>query len=491
MTGGSSASARSGWSLSSARTARLLVLVAAAGTVAMLVHSAAYSPTRATSRVQQAAQGAAAPGGGGRAVAGAAAPAHVTPSTPRTRSSASPIAGVSSRPDRHQGQPQQTQQQPLPHLTGALGAAVRFSAVAGAPYGTAAELPDTRYCRRACYSGEDPAHQFTGLAQDPSFSWSQDQFRGASNSQLQATDVMHVMEAAVSEARRVRFGPGGAAAATGCGPGSPHGHPLHQWAFNRVAVNIGAKDGKQQDPTYPLFAEGYRGLAVEASSDFCPGKLSANLPAGNITKLCEFVDVERVGEQLARAGVPADVDVFKLDIDSVDCVVMQAVMDAGYRPKLVLVEVNEKVPPPVRFAMRLKPTPETPKPTYRWQLDHAYGCSLDAMSDVMGAFGYHLLHMDWDVAFFVPTCVCDAFGDVPHDTCRAYDAGYRKRAGRSRAYPHNWDVSHWLDMAAEELPGAVCEFMAAAKTVQKMGSNLEVCCTAEPGGCAHLGAPAA
>lgn len=88
-----------------------------------------------------------------------------------------------------------------------------------------------------------------------------------------------------------------------------------------VVVNIGARDGKgtggNTDPTYPLFAAGYMGMAVEGSDVF-----SAELQKNLFEPFGVKIEVGMVFPQNAREIVKRHfnaVDVLKIDIDSWDC----------------------------------------------------------------------------------------------------------------------------------------------------------------------------
>merc|ERR1719299_15764 len=90
--------------------------------------------------------------------------------------------------------------------------------------------------------------------------------------------------------------------------------------------------------------------------------------------------------QLLKDGkAPLEMDYFKNDIDSYDCAVHLAVMDAGYRPKVIEVEVNPDVPAPVNFGVLYSPA-------YKPNLGAAgfYGCSIALTSAIFRPFGYVL-----------------------------------------------------------------------------------------------------
>lgn len=84
-------------------------------------------------------------------------------------------------------------------------------------------------------------------------------------------------------------------------------------------VNVGARDGKDHDPCYPLFAKGAYGAAFEGDTSMWPA-LDANLAAfPNVKVVKEFVYPHSLPHKLVELGLatsgPRALDVLKIDID--------------------------------------------------------------------------------------------------------------------------------------------------------------------------------
>jgi hypothetical protein len=160
----------------------------------------------------------------------------------------------------------------------------------------------------------------------------------------------------------------------------------------RYAVNIGAGDGAScNDPVYPLFARGFAGLAVEGGD--APA-LASNLPADNIRKLTRtFVTPINVSELLRTAECPGDCDFLKIDIDGYDGPVLKAVLESGYRPKIIQMEVNPEFPPPVAFSVLYHPRY---RPSDRaGRVGGFYGASAAYVLHVTRLYGYRLAYLDF------------------------------------------------------------------------------------------------
>jgi hypothetical protein len=86
--------------------------------------------------------------------------------------------------------------------------------------------------------------------------------------------------------------------------------------------------------------------------------------------------------------------------------VLSAVVQAGYKPKLVLIEVNNDVPPPLKFSVLYEPSTSTgghwdeATDSYTGRDDAFQGCSLSMVSTIMREYGYTLLQLDgWDAMY--------------------------------------------------------------------------------------------
>lgn len=79
-------------------------------------------------------------------------------------------------------------------------------------------------------------------------------------------------------------------------------------------------------------------------------------------------------------------DYFKNDLDAYDCAVTYSVLKAGYRPKVVHMEVNSEIPYPVAFGVNYDDN-------YKSNLgsNGFYGCSVGMVAGVVKPFGYEFV----------------------------------------------------------------------------------------------------
>ena len=169
-------------------------------------------------------------------------------------------------------------------------------------------------------------------------------------------------------------------------------------------VEIGVGDGTENN-TLILMAHGWSGL-------WLGGEALAWAPSGRrLTFRQMFVDADNV--RAAAGGGPCDV--FSLDIDGNDYHVA-AVLVPVLQPRVIVVEYNAAVPPPVCFVMPYEPA-------HRWDGTMWFGASLAAWADLFAPQGYAAVCCSYQGsnAFFVRVADLDRFADVP----RELDAIYR------------------------------------------------------------------
>jgi tetratricopeptide (TPR) repeat protein len=160
----------------------------------------------------------------------------------------------------------------------------------------------------------------------------------------------------------------------------------HVVESSRYVVNIGCGDGKTKDPCYELFRQGYPGLAVDAVEH---PRLRRNLPYPDVRKVLGTpLTPANVVDVLRQAGCPRAPILLKIDIDSFDGPLLEAVL-AGFEPDVIHIEVNPDFPPPLKFAIQYDPRYS---PSGRAGF---FGCSVAYVTSISRPAGYELLQIDF------------------------------------------------------------------------------------------------
>jgi hypothetical protein len=196
----------------------------------------------------------------------------------------------------------------------------------------------------------------------------------------------------------------------------------------RTAVDIGAGDGIKSSNTYALFRSGWRGLGIEgdASRAFRLAHAYRHFPG--VAALQARVTPENVAALLRSHSIERDFGLLSLDIDSYDYWVLDAVL-AEFRPRLVVSEINEKIPPPVKFILKFDPD-------FRMS-HHLYGYSIASLEELCARRGYAIVDLEYNNVFLAPV---ETPGITALTPAEAYRRGYLARPDRRQRFPQNEDM---------------------------------------------------
>jgi hypothetical protein len=203
---------------------------------------------------------------------------------------------------------------------------------------------------------------------------------------------------------------------------------------NTTLVDIGAGDGIRSSNTFGLITSGWTGVAVEYSPRAFAKLARAFLHYPNAFA-CRFkVTPDNIVGLLGAYGVEKEFGVLSLDIDSYDYYVLDTVL-GSFRPRLVITEINEKVPPPIRFVADFDAEFE--------MKNHFFGYSITALADLLKKHGYALLELEYNNAFIAPE---ELAGVTPVAIADAYRKGYLDRPDRREKFrPNaNMEVLHGM-----------------------------------------------
>jgi hypothetical protein len=219
---------------------------------------------------------------------------------------------------------------------------------------------------------------------------------------------------------------------------------------NGYVVDIAASDGFTQSPTLGFYKMGWSGLAVEMDTEKF-SKLSFLYSDFDKVSLARAkITPSNILEMLKAFSCPKEFSILNLDIDSYDLFVAEALLTNGFRPQIISMEINEKIPTGVNFSVLYDEN-------HFWKGDHFYGCSLDAAASLVKPFNYSLIGLEYNNAFFVVTDLASGnYKDLT--TKEAYESGYVYRKDRKLKFPHNIDVESWLELDTQPLVNIMNEY---------------------------------
>jgi hypothetical protein len=182
----------------------------------------------------------------------------------------------------------------------------------------------------------------------------------------------------------------------------------------------------------------FRGLLI----DMDLSKINS-IPHNNLyTKVASKVSTSNILETFKKNKVPKKFFILNLDIDSIDFFILLKVL-SEYRPKIIITEINEKIPPPVKFAIK-------DIPSFDWGWCHLFGYSISCLEDIMTMFNYSMFKLDMNNVILTR----NDNNETPNieDIKYHYDKGYLNQKYPSPLAPPGWndDVKHLHDCKTKE-----------------------------------------
>ncbi len=203
----------------------------------------------------------------------------------------------------------------------------------------------------------------------------------------------------------------------------------------RTVVDIGAGNGVRWSNSYALVQEGWNALGIEADPHKYDLLTQVYRRFPNARACNRRVQPDRINLLLESLQIDKDFSVLCLDIDGNDYWLLDAIL-SSYRPRLIVTEINEKIPPPIRFVVKYDPA-------FKLR-HHFYGYSIAALGDLCARHDYGILRLEYNNAFIAPR---ELAGDRFIDAGTAYEQGYRNGADRKKRFWPNFDVDVLLSMS--------------------------------------------
>ena len=120
---------------------------------------------------------------------------------------------------------------------------------------------------------------------------------------------------------------------------------------NRYCVDIAASDGITMSNTLFLYKENWGGIAVEYNSGKFAKLSNSYKRFENVNLIKTKITPDNVVYVLKSCLAPKNFTFLNLDIDGYDYYVLDKLL-SKYRPMLICAEINEKIPPPIKFTVK-------------------------------------------------------------------------------------------------------------------------------------------
>ena len=204
----------------------------------------------------------------------------------------------------------------------------------------------------------------------------------------------------------------------------------HLPSSDQFLVNIGAAsvEGGIYDPTCSLLNasdSSFGALLIDPKAN--PAFFSAYPRRSNIRIVHDYIWSESIISGIfQKYNVSKNFTLLKIDVDSYECSLLDAILRADYRPQLIHTEFNPIFPPPVVFMPIYDPKTKLDwRPALWAHSGPFYGCSLSALSKVLRLYDYLLVEVDfWDVIYIQRELVQAGDMQVPANDMLAFEHGF-------------------------------------------------------------------
>jgi hypothetical protein len=186
----------------------------------------------------------------------------------------------------------------------------------------------------------------------------------------------------------------------------------------KTCVDIGCSDN-----SYCLVLTDYKKIGFDINDQ----KLKTY--NNDICVINEKITPENVLSVFKENNIPTNFSFLNLDIDSYDIFVLDKLL-SEYSPYLICTEINEKIPPPIKFTVLYNEK-------YEWDANHFFGYSLSCLENILDKHGYDLVKLQYNNAFLIKREL-NQFGSKSIE--QAYKEGYMHRPSRKEIFYYNENI---------------------------------------------------
>ena len=216
---------------------------------------------------------------------------------------------------------------------------------------------------------------------------------------------------------------------------------LKRLDLNNTYVDIGASDGIEMSNTLFLAQRGWNGLCVEYNSSKYASLVNNYKQFTKIKFSNEKVTPFSVCEILRKTDNPKKFDVLNLDIDGYDYFVLEALLKGEYRPTLICAEINEKIPPPIKFTVLYDDA-------YSWTDAPFFGQSIEQVQMLCTTYDYSILNVEYNNVFLIDNKVDHKLSTM--SSKEAWTQGYFNKPDRTTRFSFNNGFEPIYSMTPED-----------------------------------------
>jgi len=200
---------------------------------------------------------------------------------------------------------------------------------------------------------------------------------------------------------------------------------------NTEYVDIGASDGVEMSNTLFLAQRQWNGLCVEYNTTKYNALLKNYASFNNIKFSNEKATPDTILGILDSKNINKKFTFLNLDIDGYDYFVLNTLL-SQYKPSIICCEINEKIPPPIKFTVLYNDT-------YYWNDAPFFGQSISQVQELCKTHGYEIINVEYNNVFLVNADLSHKFITYTNnnDIKQIWKTGYLDKPDRKIKFSHN------------------------------------------------------
>ena len=215
---------------------------------------------------------------------------------------------------------------------------------------------------------------------------------------------------------------------------------FHSFIENKTnyIINIGRLELLQNNSFYNFINNNFKGLfSVDINLDTIEKLEKFDIYKGYITPL-------NVYEIFNNFNVPINFDILIINTPNYGLDTLRKILKK-YRPKIMILHINEKIPPPILFEVKFKEN-------YIWDYSHCYGFSITSGNKVLDKYGYKILSiLELNFILCIDNDLYKFFElDENYNILEIYKRDYINNNNRFNILPWNENINYWLEINDDE-----------------------------------------
>jgi len=176
--------------------------------------------------------------------------------------------------------------------------------------------------------------------------------------------------------------------------------PFKPYKNRGYCISVGATSGTDDPLWYLVLKKRYEGIFFEAQESSFLNLQRNVLNFSGVIAVNTPITPHNAADLLDHYEVPSVIDWLKMNIDSCDCPLTEAIVKAR-KVQMIVMETNHNIPPPLSWGLNYSPD------TRFCVRPHAYyGCSLQYQVNMLKYYDYQLLsYQGGDALFGLPDMV--------------------------------------------------------------------------------------